>query len=149
MSQVRERLRVALTSNSYRILGEYNPANKESFFVIAFTSEDLAAVSVKYKDRGALGSILKAAIRQEANTIEVSFINPEYMFNAYFMEGINDQRSSLISISDKVKSTLKGLGRGLSSFGGELEEEDLQEYQYMWGMPEFTDPVKLKEFSSF
>jgi len=149
LSELKTKLTNTLKSNSFKILGEYNPSGNSELYVVAFTRDDLTNLSLKFENRGALGSVMKAALRQTAKGVELSFINPEYMFNAYFMNKIENQKSELIKISDEIKSALKSMGTGLSNFGGEVSEKDLQGYQYMWGMPEFTDPVELEEFSSF
>ena len=149
MSELTSKVKNALSTGSFKVIGEYNPTGNAEMKVIAFTHSGLTNIAVQFKDRGALGSILKAAIRKNGSSYEVSFVNPEYMFNAYFQEAISDKKSSLLAINEQVKAALKGLGTGLTAFGGELEADKLQEYQYMWGMPEFTDPVKLNEYSSF
>jgi hypothetical protein len=41
------------------------------------------------------------------------------------------------------------MGFTFTPFGGDLSIDDLHEYQYMMGMPEFTDPVKLNSYDSF
>ena len=46
-------------------------------------------------------------------------------------------------------SALSPLGDKNTGFGGSLTADDLREYHYKIMMPYFSDPVELKEFSSF
>jgi hypothetical protein len=56
------------------------------------------------------------------------------------------------SIDSKLKIAMKQSGQYVGTAFGSVEgisADDLQEYQYMFGMPEFDDVVELKEFASF
>ncbi len=141
-------LNKAITDGGYKVIGSYHPAGDPNLFVICFTNDELRNLSLQFKDRGVLGSVLKAAIVYKNGKSKVSFLNPEYMFFAYWGEQLNGQESRLEAISQKVKNIFKPMGT-LTPFGGEVDKEDLPEYHYKIMMPYFTDPDELKTFDSF
>lgn len=139
----------ALATEGFVPLGNYTPGNNTEHLVLVFTHPKLEKIALSYTDRGALAVALKVALRTLDGKVEVSYMNPEYMFNAYFRKDIERNESDLKNISDTFKITLNALGSKNKPFGGSVKHSDLQKYQYMWGMPYFTDPVKLKTFDSF
>ncbi len=71
------------------------------------------------------------------------------MFQAYLRDAYDSHKVGLIKVSSDVKAALSPLGNKNTGFGGSMTAEDLREYHYKMMMPYFTDPVELKEFSSF
>jgi hypothetical protein len=138
----------AVTGGGFEVIGSYHPADDPDLFVMCFTNDELRNLSLKFKDRGALGSVLRAAIVHKNGKSKVSFLNPEYMFIAYWGEQLNGQENQLAAISDKVKNIFMTMGT-LTPFGGEVDKEDLPEYHYKIMMPYFTDPDELETFDSF
>ncbi len=143
-TQVKE----VITSNGFQVIGEYHPGENEGLFVICFTSDELKNLSLQFKDRGALASVLKAALVKENEKYTLSILNPEYMFLAYWGEQLNGQEAELTAMSEKVKNAFSPLGK-LTPFGGFEEKEDLSGYHYMMAMPYFDDPEELATFDSF
>ncbi|MEA3443741.1 MAG: hypothetical protein U9R19_03355 [Bacteroidota bacterium] len=139
----------ALTASGFEIIGEYQPGNNKNLKVVVYTSAEIKSTCLKVKDRGALAAALKVGFIAKANVVKISYVNPEYLFNAYFMDEYTTHKTMLAGIAENIKSTLNLFGTNPKAFGGAVELDDLREYQYMFGMEEFTDPVELKEFSSF
>jgi hypothetical protein len=138
----------AITEGGFEVTGSYHPAGDPSLFVICFTNDELRNLSLEFKDRGALGSVLKAAIVYKDGKSKVSFLNPEYMFIAYWGEQLNGQEERLVAMSEKVKKIFSSMGN-LTPFGGEVDKDDLPGYHYKILMPYFTDPDELETFDSF
>jgi len=57
--------------------------------------------------------------------------------------------TALQKVTKDVTAALSPLGEINKGFGGALSVEKLRKYHYKMMMPYFTDPVELKEFSSF
>jgi len=148
MKETAAQVSEVITTGGFEMIGKYSPAEKSEFLVICFTNNKLKDLSLQFKDRGALASVLKAALVNENGKITLSILNPEYMFLAYWGEQLSGQEKQLIAMSDKVKNMFAGLGK-LEPFGGFEKKEDLPDYHYMMMMPYFDDPVELNEFSSF
>jgi hypothetical protein len=144
-----ESVKQELTKAGFKIIGEYNPGNMENLAVVCYTRADLEKIALGFSDRGALAAALKIGLKKEENTITISMLNPMYLFYAYLLEGMDKQEEALSKISDDAKAAMKSFGSEFKRFGGELDKDKLQKYHYKVMMPYFTDPEKLKEFSSF
>ncbi len=149
MTETTQKIKSALESKNFTIVGEYSPEGNVNLHVIAFTRKDIQQTTLKVKDRGALASILKIGLVKKEGKINVSMLNPAYLFYAYLMDEADKYSSGLKAITADIKSAMGSLGNEFTGFGGGLEPEDLKEYHYMMMMPYFTDPVELKEFASF
>ncbi len=139
----------ALSTKGFEVLGEYHPGKNENLYVVAYTRDDLQKLCLKVEDRGALASILKIGFVVKEGKVDVSMLNPEYIFYAYLMDNADKYNSELKVIADDAKAALTVVGTDFAPFGGSLEVADLKEYHYMMMMPYFTDPVELEEFDSF
>ncbi len=146
---VAEDVKSALLTHNFEIIGEYSPEGKDKFRVVAYSRKDLQAITLKVKDRGAQASILKIGLQEKEGTVEVSMLNPMYLFYAYLRDDTDNYIKELNTISNDVKNAMKELGTEFSGFGGGEEPDDLKDYHYMAFMPYFDDPVELNKFSSF
>ena len=137
-----------LLDAGFSIIGEYHPASKNELYVVCFSSDQLKDLSLRFKDRGALGAVLRMGFVEKDGKTTVSLVNPYYMFYAYWgtQMGINER-----DVDAMAESILKVFRRDgvLTPFGGALDKEDLPEYHYKIMMPYFDDPDDLKEFDSF
>ena len=138
----------AITNGGFELIGEYHPAQKEDLFVMCFTNDELKKLSLRFKDRGTLASVMKAALVAENGKYTLSILNPEYMFLAFWGKQLNGEEAELVAMSDKVKQAFGTMGK-LKPFGGFEEKEDLPGYHYMMAMPYFDDPEDLETFDSF
>jgi len=139
----------ALEGQGFKVLGSYHPENNSNLSVIAFTRKDLQDAVIGVKDRGGLAGILKVGLVKKGNSITISYLNPEYLFNAYLRTKYQYFKTKLSKVTADTKSAMSALGSGSSGFGGSEEAEGLQKYHYMMMMPYFDDPVELNEYSSF
>ncbi len=149
LNETEQKVTDALKASGFEILGQYNPENNQTLKVIVYSRKDLQQISLKVKDRGALAAALKVGLKADGPGTTISYLNPEYLFQAYLRESYDDHKVGLIKISADVKAALSLLGNKNTGFGGSMTAEDLREYHYKIMMPYFTDPVELKEFSSF
>ena len=149
VTKVEIEIKEALKSANFEILGSYNVANNENFRVIVFTNAKLKKIALGYSERGALAAAQKVSLIHKNGITTVSLLNPLYMFHAYFQNEFNKKAGELTTETDAIKQVFRDMGFTLTPFGGDLSTDDLQDYQYMIGMPEFTDPVKLNNYESF
>lgn len=146
--QVDQEVIQLLQSAGYEVIGTYHPGNNDHLLVICFTNNNLKQLSLQFADRGALGSVLKAAVVEKDGNSILSILNPEYMFLAYWGKQLNGQATQLTALSENVKTLFSKLGT-LQPFGGSVDADDLPGYHYKIFMPYFTDPDKLATFASF
>ncbi len=139
----------ALKAKNFKIFGSYSPAGNPAYKVICFTRSDIYGITLIGKDQRVLASMQKVALYKTGTGIEVSLLNPEYIFNAYLRDKITPYETKLQKITNDIKDALKTVGTDFTQFGGSMTKKDLRKYHYMMGMPYFDDPVELKTFSSF
>ena len=73
IQQVSEKVIAALKSNSFIVLGDYNPSNKNNLKVIAFTRNDVSSAAIKVIDRGALAAIFKVGLVKKNGKVIISY----------------------------------------------------------------------------
>jgi len=149
MQQSYDKVVTALKSNSFTILGAYNPSGKNSLKVIAFTKNNLKNTVVKVKDRGALAAVYKIGFQKKNGKVHISYTNPDYLLRAYLRDDFNKYKAIFDTFSDDIKTALSSIGSDFTPFGGEVTASDLKDYHFTVMMPYFTDPVALNTFSSF
>lgn len=149
IQQVSDDILSVLNENSFTVLGSYNPSNKKSLKVIAFTRPDIKNTVVKVADRGALAAAFKVGLVQKNDVVTISYTNPDYFFRAYLGDSYGQFKSTFDNFSQDLRTTFEVIGKDFTPFGGEIEADKLKKYHYKIMMPYFTDPITLNEFSSF
>jgi len=149
ISELSTMIKDALVAKGFSYKGSYKPEGKSKFKVLAFTRRDLFITCLKAKDRGELAAILKVSLIQKGDKVEVSYLNPKYIFYAYLKDVATANKATLDKIVSDFKEGLKVAGNEFVGFGGTKTASQLQKYHYMMAMPYFTDPIELKTFSSF
>lgn len=149
ISEVSTQVKEALIANEFTYKGSYNPEGKNNLKVLVFTRRDLYMTCLKVKDRGVLAATLKVSLIQKGEKVEVSFLNPDYIFHAYLNDAANTHKTALDKVTKDFREALKVVGSEFVAFGGSKTAEKLHKYHYMISMPYFTDPIELREFSSF
>ena len=144
-SQVKE----AIVAGGFEVIGEYHPADNPDLYVICYTNDDLGKLSMEFKDRGALASVLKAGLVKKDGKITLSIVNPEYTFVAYWGSQMEKQQEPIVTqMSESALSAFAKLGK-LTPFGGKIDKDDLIKYHYKVMMPYFDDPDELGDYTTF
>ncbi|WP_457610809.1 hypothetical protein [Lutibacter sp.] len=149
IEQISNNIINTLKNNSFTILGTYNPENKNSLKVIAFTRDDLKNTVVKVTDRGALAAVFKIGLVQKNGKVTISYTNPDYFLRAYLRDNYSTFKSTFQKFSADLKTTLSSIGSDFTPFGGTIKADKLKNYHYKIMMPYFTDPIELNEYASF
>ena len=152
LTDLKTSLSNTLESQGFKIVGAYVPAadNKRMLFVISHPQ--LTAAVKKIGGLTGLAATLRVAITLENGASIVSYTNPPYWGNAYFRNDypkVETNYNVVIKALDAAMRSLDGYrGTVFGSKDGE-EIEDLREYQYMMGMPDFDDTEELTSFDSY
>jgi hypothetical protein len=149
IEQTSDKVINVLIENSFQVLGDYNPSDKSHLKVIAFTRSDIKNAVIKVKDRGALAAIYKVGLVKQNGKLTLSYTNPDYILRAYLGDHYSSNSSICQKFSADIKTAFSALGSEFTPFGGSVPAKELKDYHYKIMMPYFTDPVELKEFSSF
>jgi hypothetical protein len=128
----------ALSSAGFQVVGKYSPESGTN--VIVVTNDQLKSLAGN-SENGGFGAMQRVAVVNNGGSMQVSYTNPTYQFNAYRMKG---------DISSVQASMEKALGN-TKQFGAKkgLEADDLREYHYMFAMPYFDDEDELAEYGSY
>jgi hypothetical protein len=137
-----------VTDAGFEVIGKYHPENKNSLYVVCFTSDELKNLSTKFKDRGALAAVIKMGFVEKDGQTEVSILNPYYLFYAYWGKQMGNHEDEVVAMAKKILAIAEPEGN-LQPFGGFIDKEDLPKYHYKIMMPYFDDPDELNEFDSF
>lgn len=152
VSDAAKSVKAALTTsdNPFEIIGEYSPARDSKMQVITFTRKDLVDICLQVPDKGILASILKVGIIETApGTVEISLLNPDYIFYAFLRDAVDKHATELSGISMDVRIALINVGRMFFPFGGGANEMELKHFKFTTKMPGFDDAIVVGKFSSF
>ena len=138
-----------LEENGFTVLGNYNPSEKATLKIVAFTRNDIKEKVVKVKDRGALAAVFKIGLEENAGKVIISYTNPEYLLRAYLINEYDLYKNTFIKFSEDLKNTLLVFGNEFVPFGGSVKATKLKKYHYKIMMPYFTDPIELATYDSF
>lgn len=126
-----------LTDAGFTFVGEYSPFGNNTIII---TTNDDALKAAASSKRGGYIAPLRIAISQHEDEVEVSYANPLYLENAYWI------KDSMKNVDDALKLAL-GFVKTFGSKKG-LTPNKLKKYHYMFSMPYFDDPYEYDEYDS-
>ncbi len=141
-----------LSAANFKILGEYQPAQDANRKVIIISNNDLINAVKSEKGLTGFAAALRVALTVEGGKVQITYTNPTYWGNAYFGDDFTKVEKYYTNIANSLKQVMQKSGKAVgSSFGSKdgVSVDDLREYQYMFGMPDFDDVVELGEFDSY
>lgn len=130
-------VKAAIEREGFQVVGEYAPY--KGTHIVVVTSEVLRKNAAN-SSFGAYGAVLRISITEKGKDLQVSFINPIYMAQAYRMKD---------GLAEPAAKMEKALGKK-EMFGSKngLTAGKLRKYHYMVLMPYFTDQVELAKYKS-
>jgi hypothetical protein len=152
ISTMKTKVKNNLSNNSLKVVGEYQPANDKSRWIIIFTSAELQSAVKSIGGITGFAATLRVAITNEGGKTKVSYTNPTYWGNAYFQDNYDKVSAKYTAVTKHLEQAMKASGTFVgTSFGSEkgLSAKDLRGYHYMMGMPYFEDTVELEDFDSY
>ena len=141
-----------LKAQGFKIIGKYNPKWDANRAIICVTCPQLINSAKQIGGLTAFAAALRVGITKEGSVIKVSYTNPFYWGNAYYRDDYPKVEANYKSVFNKFIRAMKASGTYKGRYFGSkkgVEIDDLREFQYMMGMPEFDDVVELKEFNSY
>ncbi|MDH5476337.1 MAG: hypothetical protein OEX22_11645 [Cyclobacteriaceae bacterium] len=142
----------SLTSNGFKVVGSYTPASDKNRLIIVVSHNQLEKAVQKVGGLTGFAATLRVGITREGAITNVSYTNPTYWGNAYFREDFDKVKENYNNIVTAFNTAFKPIeGYKGVPFGSKkgVEANELQEYQYMMGMPYFDDTEELKSFDSY
>ncbi|MDF1547898.1 MAG: hypothetical protein P1P88_08740 [Bacteroidales bacterium] len=150
IEKYQKKIEKALAHENFDIVGTYHPAKDANLMVIAFTRKDLIDITLEAGDRGIMAGIMRIGLVQKDNTVEISLLNPEYVFFAYLQDSAKKYEIELNQISLDIKMALIEIGDEFKPFiTSSLTERELMEFRFLVRNPGFEDAVEVMKFDSF
>ena len=152
ITATKTQIAIPLKTAGFTVVGEYQPADDANRWVMALSHPDLTKAVSKVGGLTAFCSVIRLAITQEGGKTLVSYTTPEYWARAYFRDDYNKVSIQIDAVTRALDQAFKPLsGYKKVEFGSKkgLDADDLDDYNYMIGMPEFDDTEELREFSSY
>jgi len=148
VSAVREKL----LDEEFEILGDYSPAGEDIRRVLIVTHDELIDAVQQIGGLTGFAAALRIACTWENGSTYISYVDPEYIGNAYFQKKYWSVENHIKAVSNKLRATFKNIGTPrFRPFGSEdgLTPKKLRKYHYMFGMEYFEDVVELNTFNHF
>jgi hypothetical protein len=149
IATVKENVVTALAAKGFTVIGGYNVSSKSNLYVLAVSSKELQAVCLKVKEKGILASNLRIGFEQKGTNVEITILNPRYLFLGYLRKSYDTNKAALDKIDTDFKTVMKAVANVQTPFGGEVAESELKNYHYMAMMPYFEDDIELKSFDTY
>jgi uncharacterized protein (DUF302 family) len=152
LTEIRTTLKDNLKAEGFSILGEYKPAGDANRWLIVVGNSNLTSAVKKIGGLTGFAATLRVAITKEGGVWKVSYTNPYYWGNAYFRDDYPSVETYYKNVHNAFIRAMKKSGSFKGTYFGSKKGvalDDLREYQYMMGMPEFDDVEELAEFDSF
>jgi hypothetical protein len=140
LSQVEAKLK----AEGFTVLGRHLPKGLEGQGTLVVSDpQTLQAI----RGLGTGSAIVASGIRVGVNKDgAVSYMNPDYWHRAYLRGQFSGTEAAVKSLQQRL---LKALGEG-SAYGGDVPQNDLANYRYMFGMERFDAPNnELAKYASF
>lgn len=120
------------------IVGTHSPYPTTTILVVTNDAMKKAAAESKM---GGFGAAQRVSVTEHKGEIQVAYTNPRYMAGAYRMKG------DLGFAADTLESALGKIEEYGMKSG--LDQDDLNDYQYMIGMADFSDANYLSRYKNY
>jgi len=151
VTEMKAEMKTALRANGFTVVGQYMPAADANRWVMVVTHKNLTSAVQTVGGLTGFASTLRVAITKEGATTKVSYTTPEYWARAYFTEDFSKVEKNILVVTKAFTAVFAKMpGVKNLPFGSKkgLDADDLEDYNYMMGMPDFDDTEELGEFNS-
>ncbi len=150
IKEVKAQIINQLESNNFEIIGTYAPMNNTDLQVIVFTNKQLINICEQIPDRGLMAAGMRVGLIAMNDSVEISLLNPEYIFYAYLRDYTKQFEIELNQISIDIKMALYPVSNGFFPYiTSSLSERELKEFRFTVRNPSFSEPVLIKQFANF
>lgn len=131
-----------LQSSGFTVVGTHRPTGVADHAIVVAT--DAAMLDAIRTTGGAVvaGAGIRVGVKADGT---LTYMNPDYWYRAYFRDKFSTVEPTVKSLDERLQAALGKTG----DMGGDVDEEDLADYNYMMGMEKFDDDTLLTEASSF
>lgn len=141
--QLVETVEAKLKAGGFQELGHYCPHQLKDYCVVVVTDEGLLNQIRQLGGTNIIGAAIRVGIKADG---DVSYMNPDYWYRAYFRSEYSQAEHAIQEVQNKLAKTLGARG----TFGGDEAAADLPKYRYLIGMERFDDDKNvLAHYGSF
>jgi hypothetical protein len=133
-----------LTGAGFTVVGHYEPKGITNNAVIVVTDAGMVQAIKAIGGTAVIGIPIRVGVKSDGS---ISYVNLEYWGRAYLRKDFGKAEAAIKAANGKL---VQAFGAA-KAFGGEnskTEADNLAEYQYKWGMPDFGDS-EIKKYRSF
>jgi len=150
IDEVKDEIVTQLEKNEFEIIGKYHPMKSDDLLVIVFTNEKLLNICKQIPEQGLMAASMRVGLIAKNDSVEISLLNPEYIFYAYLRDYTKKYEIELNQISIDIKMALYPVSDGfLPYITSSLSERELKEFRFTVRNPGFSDPVLIHQFPDF
>ena len=131
-----------LSAAGLKVVGRYTPSGLSDYGVVVATDADVLNAIRDIGGNSIVGAAVRVGVKSDGS---VSYINPEYWYRAFFGKKFDRHQKAVKSLESRLKQALGDKG----TFGGDVPQDTLAGYRYMFGLESFSDPTLLKSHASF
>lgn len=143
VASVQALVEAKLAKVGFQVIGKHAPAGLGSHGVVVVSDDALLGAVKKLGGANIVGAPIRVGVKADGT---VSYVNLEYWSRAYFRKQYPQAEKTVKAVQSKLG---KALGAG-KPFGGNVDKQDLSDYQYMFGMEGFdSDKNVVMEHLSF
>jgi len=93
---------------------------------------------------------MRIGLIRKGNKVEISLLNPEYIFYAYLRDATKKFEIELSQISLDIKIALRDISSEFVPYiTSSLSDRELKEFRYLVRHPSFDDHITIKKFKTF
>lgn len=119
-----------LQSQGFTVIGRHTPKGLPGHASLVVTDPAILEAIRTIGGSAVIGSGIRVGVKSDGT---VSYMNPDYWYRAYLRGQFKTAQTVVQSAQTRLA---KALGDG-GGFGGDIPEENLENYRYMFGMERF------------
>lgn len=126
-------IKTALATNGLETIGEYYAMGNKDYHVIVYTSRELKQMAMK--ENREFAAVQKVLI--DLKDKKLVFTNPNYFLRAFMQDDLDN---TLLQVTNsRLNKSFSGLENGVET----LDEDNLEDYHFMFGMPYYSDMIEV------
>lgn len=130
-----------LTAGGFNLIGKHSPKGLPAGTLVVTDAALLEALR-QVGGTAIAAAPLRIGVKADGS---VSYINPEYWLRGFVRNDYPKVEAAAKAVAAKLQKTL-GAGQ---PFGGDIADDKLADYRYMFGMERFDSSNEIKSYDSF
>lgn len=142
----------SLEAQNFKLVGIYKSSSFTDRMVIIVTHDQLVKAVQKVGGLTGFAATLRVGLVKENGKVSVTYSNPDYWYRAYYTSHFDKVKPEINVVTKALENSFKGQSNYLNKpYGSKkgMDADDLEDYNYMMGMPKFDDTKKIGKYGSY